>query len=172
MALVVEDGSIVAGAESYASEADADSYWALRGSPDAWTNASTAEKESALRMATEYLDARFGARWKGVKTNVTEQALDWPRVNATDHEGWLWDSTEIPEPLVRATIEAALLQVSSDLAPEIAASDRGVKAERVKAGPVVEEIEYLGEKETEAYHTKLERLVRELVLPAGTVRRA
>jgi hypothetical protein len=172
MALIVETGGVIAGAESYASVADATAYWAARNEPSAWAAASEAEKEVALRLATEWLDMTFGARWRGVKTDVDSQALDWPRAGALDHEGWQWDSDEIPQALLRATLEAAARQASSELGADVAAASSSIAKETKKAGPVSKSIEYVGEKMSEAIYTRVERLVAELIVPAGTIVRA
>ena len=124
MSLIVEDGSIVTGAESYASVAAADAYFAARNEPAAWTGASDPEKE------------------------------------------------EIPTELLRATIEAAAKQAASDLAADVDASAAGIAKESVKVGPVTESIEYVGGKMTEVVYTKIERLIAELIKPAGQIVRA
>lgn len=111
MTLVVEDGTGLDTAESYISATDADTYHALRGNTP-WAALADADKEIALRKATEYLDARYGARWKGART-VSSQALGWPRQNAElpDECGY-YPSDALPIPLVRATAEAALLSLT------------------------------------------------------------
>lgn len=76
MALIVEDGTGKADAESYTSVADADSYHTLRGNIDAWSDVD--DKEVLLRSATDYMLQVYRSRWKGYRTNEV-QALDWPR---------------------------------------------------------------------------------------------
>lgn len=61
MTLVVEDGSIVSGAESYASVAQADAYFAARGIT-IWSPLLDAEKEQALRRATDYMVQTYRQR--------------------------------------------------------------------------------------------------------------
>jgi hypothetical protein len=75
MALIVETGAIVAGAESYISVADADTYHANRANT-AWD--SVDDKEAALRKATDYMVQMYRQRWKGFRKTST-QPLDWPR---------------------------------------------------------------------------------------------
>lgn len=77
MALIVEDGSVVSGAESYVSVADADTYHSNLGN-STWTALSTAEKEQALRKATNYMLGRYGQDWLGYRES-SSQVLDWPR---------------------------------------------------------------------------------------------
>jgi hypothetical protein len=77
MTLIVEDGSIVPGAESYCSVAAADAYHAGRANT-AWIGLDTATKEANLRKATEYMVSMYRQRWKGLRVSIN-QVLDWPR---------------------------------------------------------------------------------------------
>jgi len=169
MSLVVEDGSGLATAESYASVAAADAYWADRSEPTAWAGADTAAKEVALREATEYLDGRYGSRWKGCRANPTVQALDWPRSSVLDRDGYYVASDELPTNLVRAAIEAAGRQVSADLAPDVDSDDVGIAATTVKAGSVSESVEYAGTKAVSDRLVKVERLLAPLMRPPGEI---
>lgn len=81
MSLIVEDGSIVAGALSYVSVADADTYHAARGMTT-WAGLQQSEKEQALVRATDFMLGRYRGRWKGAKVRY-QQPLDWPRVGVT-----------------------------------------------------------------------------------------
>lgn len=127
MALTVEDGTGKANAESYCAVADADAYHAAL-SQTAWADLDTADKETALRKATTFVDWRF--RFSGTK-RTAEQALAWPRVGASDY-GWLVDDATIPAKLQRAVAEAALLSVTSDLTPN-GAPEGAVLSESVDA---------------------------------------
>lgn len=137
MALIVETGAGLADAESYVSIEDCASYAAARGLTFPASPADIAE--AALRRATAYIDARYGARFDGCRVHARLQALAWPRTGAIDAEGNIVPSDEVPIEIVHATCEAAVLEFAEpgSLAPTI---ERGVK--RLKAGPV--EIEYGG----------------------------
>jgi hypothetical protein len=76
--LIVETGTADPTSESYASVANADLYFSNR-SNAAWPVLTTAAKESALRLATDYMGAQYRPKWKGRRVSTT-QALDWPRV--------------------------------------------------------------------------------------------
>lgn len=76
MPLIVEDGTGLANAESYVSEAVATTYFADR-AIETWLDVEN--KEAALRRAAQYIDAVYGMRWIGSPLTTT-QALDWPRV--------------------------------------------------------------------------------------------
>lgn len=78
MSLIVEDGSGVAGAESYISVAAALTYFSNRGNT-VWTGLSTPTQEQSLRLATDYMTQMYHDRWAGFRYNVN-QSLDWPRV--------------------------------------------------------------------------------------------
>jgi len=75
--LIVEDGSIVPGAESYCSVAAADAYHSGRANAT-WAGLDQATKEANLRKATEYMVSIYRQRWKGLRASIN-QALDWPR---------------------------------------------------------------------------------------------
>src|SRR5882724_1128998 len=73
MALIIEDGSLVAGAESYVSAGDARAYALKRGIT---LSADDADIEVALVKSMDYLESF--ANYKGQKVETT-QALSWPR---------------------------------------------------------------------------------------------
>lgn len=123
--------TLTAGTDSYLNLAEADAYWAARGNPD-WAAAAVADKEKALREATQYLDGRFD--WVGDHPGGG-QALGWPRLGALDHEGRALAG--IPLKVGEATAELALEALSGRL---LAAEPRGGRTRREKVGPL--EVEY------------------------------
>lgn len=130
MALVVESGAGLANAESYISVTDADTYFTAHGSPAAWTAATTAAKESALRYAAQWLDRRYS--WiSGIL--VLTQALSWPRGLSYDNDGRTVASGTIPQRVKDAQCEAALAHIGSTLAE---VRERGGAIESVAAGSV------------------------------------
>lgn len=139
MALVLEDGSGVDGANTYALEADADAYFDMRGTT-AWTD-SAGDKEGALVRGTAAIDATYRARFGGYKTNGRTQALQWPRTGVYDAEGLPIASDEIPQEIIDATCEAALRELTSpgSMMPDL---ERDGAIKRIKADVV--EIEYAG----------------------------
>ncbi len=79
MALIVEDGTGLANAESYISVADADTYHSNR-NVTAWAALSTPIKEGCLRKATDFIEGVYRAVWKGTRMkSQINQALNWPR---------------------------------------------------------------------------------------------
>ena len=112
MALTVEDNTGLVAADSYISVTDATAYFTLHASPAAWTAATTAEKESALRYAAQWLDSNFA--WPGQLFNQEgPQALAWPRFWAWDREGRQLDG--VPQAIKDSQCEMALQHLSSAL---------------------------------------------------------
>lgn len=138
MSLITEDGSVVTGAESYASVDYADNYFALRGI-DTWAALSPAAQEAALRLATEYMTQRYRSQWQGLRVSASQE-LDWPRdyvyldpVAAIVPTGMLEYSNLVPndivpEPVKKACSELALRASSSDLWADLT---QGVTREKV-----------------------------------------
>lgn len=134
MALIIEDGTNVAGADAYSSVADC-SAWAVA-YYGAALNGNTAGKEAAIRRAVAYLD---GLKWKGVRTYGRDQSLAWPRNSVTDCEGSAIASDEIPAELIFAQHVLARVEFQSPgaLSPSLNLS-AVVKREKVD----VIEVEY------------------------------
>jgi hypothetical protein len=110
MALDVTVGG--AASDSYASLTEADAFNAGRMNAEAWTAASDAEKEGALRMATLLLDA-MPAAWTGASA-TGQQALRWPRIGMTGRTGFAVLSTVLPAALQQATAEFARQLLETD----------------------------------------------------------
>lgn len=113
MALLVENGSGLVGADSYASVEDTDAWWAGRSGADAlaWAGANLASKEAALRDATVFLDLRYLAGGSPLRDG---QGLAWPP------EDWEYSLSAL-QTLRRATMMVAPLALTSTLlggAPE------------------------------------------------------
>lgn len=77
MTLVVENGTGMPTAESYASVAEATAYHSARGNT-AWAALANDAMEQSLRKATAYMVGEYRMRWGGTRLNDS-QALDWPR---------------------------------------------------------------------------------------------
>lgn len=118
MAFTVEDGSGVAGANAYLSTADADAYHADRGNAF-WASLDDATKEAALVRATDYIDKRFGRKFRGFRKTL-QQRLQWPRLSAFDDSGYLLGGDgKLPHQLRDACAEYALrAALYSVLAPD------------------------------------------------------
>lgn len=85
MTIIVEDGSIVANANSYISIIDAQTYLNDRGK-------SVTVTEALLLNAMDVLNAQS---WRGSIVSDS-QALQWPRSGVTDCEGRTIESDSVP----------------------------------------------------------------------------
>lgn len=139
MALIVEDGTGKADADSYVSLSDAASYASSRGLTFVISGGDEAKAEAALRRATSWVDAEYGARFPGSRVNGRDQALQWPRNDAVDASGEEIASDAVPIEIVRATIEAAVREKASpgSLSPDVTP---GKIKTRAKVGEI--EVEY------------------------------
>jgi len=111
MALIIEDGTVVASANSFITEAEADTILALYGKESVWTTKSSAEKEVLLIQAGSWLNTK--PRWCGCIADVT-QAMIWPRTDMYKC-GFAIDSDAIPEEVKRAQAFMAVEAISSSI---------------------------------------------------------
>jgi len=165
MTLVVEDGTGLSTAEAYISEADADIYFDGTGENVAWD--AVVNKEIALRTAAQHMRAKYGTRWQGRRVRQ-EQALDWPRYNVADRDGWYVDSDIVPVNVQRANAILALKTATDTLSPD-QSSPGTIKSEAVKLGSIAETIVYDGGKDQETHYTLVERLLSEFLEAAGEI---
>jgi hypothetical protein len=78
MTITVEDGTVIAGANSYVDVATADAFFEDYGLTLWTTTAGDEAKEAALVKGAIYLRQRYRLRWKGSLADAT-QTMDWPR---------------------------------------------------------------------------------------------
>ncbi len=102
--VTVEDGSNVVNANSFASVATLNSYATDRGLA---IPATTTDKEIALILAAEYLEARR-SEYLGEKTN-DDQALQWPR------SGVLIDGIELADDAIPVELVKAQCQLVAEI---------------------------------------------------------
>ncbi len=125
MTLNKEDGTGMAGANSYADVPDGDMYHEAHLYASVWTAATEARKEAALMMATRLIDSLF--QFNGSRASAS-QALQWPRAECRDPDGGRgtlsvllpMSSGFVPYNIV----PAAVLQATCELARELLAADR------------------------------------------------
>jgi hypothetical protein len=132
MAIVVEDGTIIAGANAYASLVDLDTYHEERLNT-LWTDAEDETKEAAMLRATAGLESKYRGRWFGVKADhnaaTAPQFLSWPRRDSidqsrangftsatmdplTDSDGIEYPVTSIPALIIQAYKEVCLIELA------------------------------------------------------------
>lgn len=169
MALVVEDGTGLSNADSFASLATALAYHASIGTA-AWIAGGVTDplREIALRKATAWVrDAHIG-RWDG-NLVLDTQALPFPRVGLTDAEWRTVSSTSVPIEVVEVTCDMAAIALSEDLMPDLAAGSGAVMSESVSAGPVSSSTTYGagGSREQKKYVRASARLSQFMLEVAG-----
>jgi len=109
--VTVEDGSIVANANSYASIATIDA-WVLTNPHDTiWSALAAAAKNGYAVMSCRVMNEQMD--WDGWQTD-DEQALDLPRSGMTDKNGNYIDNDEIPDEIKNAQCELARLLAIAD----------------------------------------------------------
>lgn len=127
--IIVEDGSIVSGANSYVSTADVRNFCSIRGItlPD-----SDDDVASLLILAADYI-SQFAANFPGERVS-DDQVLDWPRCErfcgssmafpVTTAYGYKINPAKIPRDLVSAQCFLVGYQAGGvDLTATISASD-------------------------------------------------
>jgi len=156
--LIVEDGSIVADANSYVTYDYALAYHALRGN-SAWAADSDSNQQYAIIRATQAVDSIYKGKWKGTPTEYGTQNLEWPRENV-DVNGTTLDDDLIPAALKKAVCEAALRELASanSMTPDL---ERGGEIKRVKADVV--EVEYMDGANSTTTFTAIDGLLADLV---------
>lgn len=159
-AFVVEDGTGLVNANSFASVAGADQYFLDRNIVT-WTGADDL-KQSALVRATDYINNRF--RFKGVTLTLT-QALEFPR-----------DDVGMPTKLLYATYEYALRALTATLAPDPVVDETGGKviSKTETVGPLSEAVTYESGVAIALFkpYPAADVLLRGLLAPSGRVIRA
>ena len=132
--IVVEDGSGVAGANSYISAADAETYSTDTGRD--WS--SLTDPEQAMYRAFLQMGVRYRQHWKGTRVELG-QATDWPREDVKI-DGDDFDDDEVPAEAGLAQIEVLWL-MQTDVSPVGATvSEQAGNVKRKKVGPL--ETEY------------------------------
>jgi hypothetical protein len=130
MALVVEDGTGKADANSFVTETYWDDYWLARNREDL-LELDPEVKEAAILYVTA--DISNGYDWNGVKATA-DQALAWPRYGAYDKDGYAIDEDVVPAPVQDATCERGLQHHESGALNEVL--DRGGALKSLEVGPV------------------------------------
>lgn len=134
MALTIENGTGVAGADSYGTRSGFITY-ALNYYGE--TVADEDASDYSMRRAFDYLN---GLKWKGTKTHGRSQVGAFPRTSLTDCESNAIGTTEIPAEIIQAQYELARAEKASPgvLSPQGSLLDALVRKQKVD----VIEIEY------------------------------
>lgn len=160
MALEVETGTGSASAESYASVTQADTRLAALGMTN-WATLEVAEKEQALRRATQFMEQRYRDKWKGTRL-YRAQALSWPRYGACV-DGFDIESTIVPAEVANACIDLAFKAAAGDLNADVT---RAVIREKV--GPL--ETEYAEHSPQSVRYVSIDQALASFLRGGGSVR--
>lgn len=169
MALTVEDGTGLAGADAFVSVADCESYFTLRGITN-WSGLAaspdpTAQKEQFIRLATSYLEQKYFEKWKGLQSTMT-QALAWPRVGVVVDNVELADDA-LPVMLVRATCEVAkLIAAGTDLLPEAERGNR-LRTLTQTVGPISERKAWANDAPSGTVYPIIDQYIKPLLKASG-----
>lgn len=125
MALTIEDGSGVAGANSYISVVNAQTWVTARGY-------SVTVTEALLLKAMDYLES-LRDQYQGIKSD-SEQALQFPRAGVYV-DGFLIDDDVIPTVLISAQCQLAV-DASTNGALFANSDGVGIKSESIGKGAV------------------------------------
>ena len=168
MAFIVEDGTGVADANSYATVEFADAYFAER-AVTTWAG-DEPTKQAALIKATDYIESRNTTKFRGVPKSDT-QTLSWPRDYAYNAYGT--ELTLVPKTLQKACVEYALRALSGELAPDPTTSDGALESEKKKVGPIEVEKKYVAGGQVAALfkpYPAADALLRPLLYSPGVTR--
>ena len=131
--IVIEDGSVVAGANSYVTMAEYIEYAATLNI----TVEDSQVYQTQIIEAGQFIDGLENVL-KGETTTKT-QPMAYPRNNLTDIANWSWDSNEIPTQVKEAQMSLAIdIQSGEDLWNVSQSGATGIKKEEVVGAVVVE----------------------------------
>ena len=157
MAIVVEDGTLVSGANSYIT-LDEFQAWADARGISYGTDFTLSQQ---LFRATDYFEA---LRFKGLKADEN-QTMQWPRDQVLI-DGYAVDSNEIPSEVKIAIYELIKIEIDGD--SKLSPSEREVTSEQIDSIKITYKDNAGMKRSTPA----LERALRKLVLPSSEVSRA
>lgn len=170
MALVTEDGTGKADAESYVSLAAATTYHAAHSGSASWIAATDSAKENALRQATQWLDVTYKDDWVGSRYSST-QALYWPRYGLTIDEV-SYETDDLPQQLLDATSELALRVIDGDTIFADMSDEGSMASKTVRVGPITKSVSYSGGSRGIKRYRLVEELVRVLIVETSVLERS
>ena len=145
--IIVEDGSIVSGANSYVSAAGARAYLDLRG-------ILTELTDGLLIRAADYINS-FRGRFNGIKLTAAESSMQFPRSDLFI-DGYQLPADKIPQVIPDAQVQTAL-EMFANRDPLATISERPIR--RTKLGPLDIEYDTSGADKLPTYSYKLIRVL-------------
>jgi len=156
MTLIVENGTIVSGADSYVSVADYEAWATARG-----IEYDSTLVESQILRAMDYIESLHFIGQKSTKA----QPLQFPRVGVVV-DGYELDYDEIPVQLTKAVFES--VKAESEGVSQLANIDR--RTLREKVGEI--EVQYAENSNSVTSVIAINRALYKLLAPAFLVSRA
>jgi hypothetical protein len=143
--------ALVVGTDSYVTLSESNTYWSNRNN-STWSSASDANKEKAIREATQYIDGAY--TFIGVMTS-SSQALAFPRsgvyITEGNFRGRSIAGDVIPDQIKSATCELALEALGERLDPTNNDSIAKVKVDVIE----VDYADFAPSKKTFSFVSKL-----------------
>jgi len=155
MALIIEDGTGKADANSYDSLANIQAYLTARGRT---ASVISAIDDAVIIQATQNIDNLYRDKFSGYQSSE-EQSLEYPRIGSM-RGIWYVDSDEIPQKLKNALAEMCFYQADGvEINP---ATQTGIKRVREKVDVLETEIEYTGSTAISTEKVVLTNVINEL----------
>ena len=149
MALIIEDGSLVTGANSYIT---VDGWKAWMDDRNITHTNSDSKIEGAILRAMDYFES---LHFKGLKHTET-QALQWPR-DRVFIDSYDVDSDEIPKEVKNAMYELTKIELDGDL--PLNAQERQTESEQIGDIKVVYSNTAMMRKRTPAFNFAVRKLI-------------
>lgn len=151
MALIIEDGTIVAGANSYVTDVEYVAYALARGIS---LSVDQTVRETDLVSGRDNLDYNYEHKLQGERVSC-EQELAWPRYDVYLH-GCYIASNSIPDQLKSAQMELAIESQNNIL---YKSTDGEVKKKSSQVGSLkIENFE--GNSSKQPYHAKANMIIK------------
>jgi hypothetical protein len=169
VSLVVEDGTIVAGANSWLSVAAALALAVNHEYELVWTALTTPNQEKHLIRGARYICLKYHSRWDGQRVS-RDQALDHPRFGLCI-DGYGINSNVIHTYVKQAQFEAAVRSASGeilipDLDPDTNAG--ALSYERFRVGPIEEQLRFDGAKSRVTKYPMIDYLLTDFLVDGGS----
>lgn len=158
MALIIEDGTNVSGANSYVTVDEVRAFATLRGITS--LPANDGDVEPLVIKAMDYVEKHRNL-FRGRKSN-SDQPLQWPRRRVYVDQIYV-DSDSIPQDLKNATCQLAIDAVSEDLDP----NGDGQEIVREKVGPIETEFAKTGSSTTRPQLNRADNFLKPLLKNSG-----
>lgn len=158
--LIVENGSIIAGANTYVTIADYTTYAEGFG--------VTVEDTNAFRIQLIKAAQYIASKESQLMGDMVEryQPLSYPRNNLTDLDNFSWQNNEIPTLVKNCQMSLALdIQAGEDLYNLSQSGSVGIKSEEVKGAVKVEYA--VADSQRIARHSRSQSLLAALMIRGG-----